>query len=921
MSLSEEWLRNSATPHSQSDSSCTSPASNNNNNDNTPLPVINTFRDDWFKKVQDSGLSFKEIDIDGNKLKARAVVVSANENANEYFLRCPCILDSFGNDVGAIYLDVFQCPPPNGSFINIGDWLHVRTNIYKKNFGAKEITHKVVKILEVIPSKLVWSELQIFQLMRSSFIEITTTFILPSALKERGEDECILESEDGLQVRFPTNRINKLIEDNRGAQLRVQTLATYTRPSMGRYEWLKDFSGKEFVSDGGLATSIDPSLDPCDDFYQFVCAGWKRSNPINDFHAVQSHPSSLVTRVLVNYNQLITEMVQNQWIMASLKREQLLWLQYIFSCANLEKAGRLGTNVFFDLKRRIKAANLQNLTDWLIFNHPYTAFFNSGVAADDRDATKNVILMAPLETIQDWSSYSSPLYRQQFLAVQKYLINLFTLFSNDDLEHAIFENNSTAVQRKVANILKVDQRLAKILASYVPSNYTEMTMPLKDITKVIKQIDYQRYFKSTIPREILEKIDIDETTIHIRNAEAVKKIDELLAGLTREEIDDFGDFVLLQHIIPFLDTRIKDIEDQYKFEALGTLPIDDTMGDCLKAGISKFPEVATTLYIERFYSQATTDKVNSIVANIKMAFLEILNGNKWMDSKTKIEARKKANVMTQFVGYNKKIFNETAVSEKYSTLIYPEPISYFGIRVTYDRWSSDRAFEKLLKGNSREDFEFLATTPNAFYMASRNSIAIPVGILQTPYFNVSHTSAQNYGAMGSIIGHEITHGFDDYGAKFDGFGNRRDWWDGKTMNSFNKMTKCFVDQYGKTKVDHLNLMINGAKTLSENIADNGGLRAAYNAFQKVLRRGEGRERPSASQLAQYSPNQLFFMGYAYVWCQSVSDQFLLANVPGDVHPPNRQRVNLVLRNLPQFSQAFKCSPKSKMIAGKKCKVW
>ncbi|CAJ0937631.1 unnamed protein product, partial [Mesorhabditis belari] len=240
-----------------------------------------------------------------------------------------------------------------------------------------------------------------------------------------------------------------------------------------------------------------------------------------------------------------------------------------------------------------------------------------------------------------------------------------------------------------------------------------------------------------------------------------------------------------------------------------------------------------------------------------------------------------ANVMTQFVGYNKKIFNgDTAVSEKYSTgLIYPEPISYFGIRVTYDRWSSDRAFEKLLKGNSREDF--------------RRSLA---GILQTPYFNVSIQ-----------------------GAKFDGFGNRRDWWDGKTMNSFNKMTKCFVDQYGKTKVDHLNLMINGAKTLSENIADNGGLRAAYNAFQKVLRRGEGRERPSASQLAQYSPNQLFFMGYAYVWCQSVSDQFLLANVPGDVHPPNRQRVNLVLRNLPQFSQAFKCSPKSKMIAGKNVK--
>ncbi|CAJ0937570.1 unnamed protein product, partial [Mesorhabditis belari] len=327
------------------------------------------------------------------------------------------------------------------------------------------------------------------------------------------------------------------------------------------------------------------------------------------------------------------------------------------------------------------------------------------------------------------------------------------------------------------------------------------------------------------------------------------------------------------------------------------------------------------MYIEHYFPQQSKDEVEMMVEKLKESFLEMLSEETWIDEKTKEQAREKALAMRQFVGYNPDIFNQTAISIKYSTLDIPQNLSSWEVDVRVGKWLADNAYQTLFEKNVLGNFEFLASNVNAYYLSSQNTIAIPVGILQSPFFNATQSIAQNYGAIGTIIGHEITHGFDNSGAQYDMDGNLRNWWDKTTFSNFQTKTQCFVDQYGSQRVENLTLKVNGNMTLGENIADNGGFRAALKAFQKLLRTNQGGSRSSAPELQKYTPLQIFFMSYAYNWCAISRPSYLLDSVPEDSHSPNRIRVNTVISNQPEFEQLFNCPKNSKMLDNPKCTLW
>ncbi|CAJ0937707.1 unnamed protein product, partial [Mesorhabditis belari] len=285
------------------------------------------------------------------------------------------------------------------------------------------------------------------------------------------------------------------------------------------------------------------------------------------------------------------------------------------------------------------------------------------------------------------------------------------------------------------------------------------------------------------------------------------------------------------------------------------------------------------------------------------------------------QSKDEALAMRQFVGYNPDIFNQTAISIKYSTLDIPQNLSSWEVDVRVGKWLADNAYQTLFEKNVLGDFEFLASDVNAYYLPSQNTIAILAGILQSPYFNATQSRSQNFGGIGTIIGHEITHGFDDYGSQFDANGNKRNWWNKATFSNFQTKTQCFVGEYGVQKVENLTLRVDGYKTLGENIADNGGFRAALKAFQKLLRTNQGGSRSSAPELQKYTPLQIFFMSYAYNWCAISRPSYLLDSVPEDSHSPNRIRVNTVISNQPEFEQLFNCPKNSKMLDNPKCTLW
>jgi putative endopeptidase len=207
-------------------------------------------------------------------------------------------------------------------------------------------------------------------------------------------------------------------------------------------------------------------------------------------------------------------------------------------------------------------------------------------------------------------------------------------------------------------------------------------------------------------------------------------------------------------------------------------------------------------------------------------------------------------------------------------------------------------------------------TVNAFYSPQSNSINFPAGILQGPFFDPRRDMAVNYGAVGAVIGHEMTHGFDDQGRKFDGDGNLRDWWTASDGAEFEKRAACVADEYSSfTAVDDVKL--NGRLTLGENTADNGGLRVAYMALENTL---EGKP-AKTDQVDGFTPEQRFFLGWAQVWCENTAPQEARSRAITDPHSPGRYRVNGTLQNMPEFQKAYACKASQPMVSPNACRVW
>ena len=217
----------------------------------------------------------------------------------------------------------------------------------------------------------------------------------------------------------------------------------------------------------------------------------------------------------------------------------------------------------------------------------------------------------------------------------------------------------------------------------------------------------------------------------------------------------------------------------------------------------------------------------------------------------------------------------------------------------------------------RSEWEMTPPTVNAYYNPTENNINFPAGILQPPFYANNADDAVNYGAVGAVIGHELTHGFDDEGRQFDGNGNLKDWWTKADRDRFTKLSDCFVNEYGGFSPVH-GVEVNGRLTLGENTADNGGIRLAYLALMDVLAK---KSVPVTSTQDGYTQTQQFFLGFGQIWCESERPEAERLQVQTDPHAPAQFRVDGTLSNMPEFAKAFACKPMDKMVAKKACRVW
>ena len=367
---------------------------------------------------------------------------------------------------------------------------------------------------------------------------------------------------------------------------------------------------------------------------------------------------------------------------------------------------------------------------------------------------------------------------------------------------------------------------------------------------------------------------------------------------------------VLDAAAPWLSQPFVDANFEMQKNLTGQTEIKARWKRCVNLTDNSLGEALGQRYVELTFGREGKQRMLKMVDAIETSLDNDIHGLSWMSDDTKKQAKLKLEAIRNKIGYPEVWRDYSSVSIVRGDLI--------GNLLRANEFESKRQIDKIGKPLDRKEWGMTPPTVNAYYNGSRNEIVFPAGILQPPFFDKQMDDAVNFGGIGVVIGHELTHGFDDQGRKFDPQGNLRDWWTEQDGKEFEKRANCVADEYSNfVSVDDLKL--NGKLTLGENTADNGGARIALAALENMMAADtSGKE---AQKIDGYTPEQRFFLGFGRVWCEKSRPEFLRMLVSIDPHSPGRYRVNGVVQNMPEFQKAWGCKAGQPMVAANACHVW
>jgi len=451
-------------------------------------------------------------------------------------------------------------------------------------------------------------------------------------------------------------------------------------------------------------------------------------------------------------------------------------------------------------------------------------------------------------------------------------------------------------------VLNIETALAKVSLDRVARrnpNSTYHKMTVQQLQKLSPDFAWDSYLSSVgIP-----KID----ALNVGSPDFFTGMDALVKAASVEDLKTYFIWHVLQSNAELLTEAFRQEDFAFSEKILrGVQVMPARWKRCVASVNASLGEALGQKYVEMAFSAASKAKVLQLVGEIEKEMALDIKSADWMTPATKEQALAKLEKVANKIGYAEKW-------RDYSNLKVVGGEYYADTRAAR-QFEQRRQFAKIGKPVDKTEWGMTPPTVNAYYMSSQNNINFPAGILQAPFYIEKADDAVNYGAIGVVIGHELTHGFDDQGRRFDGAGNLRDWWTDADGKAFETRADCIAQEYGKfSPTDGVTL--NGKLTLGENSADNGGIHLAYMALMdslagKVLPKRDG-----------FTPQQQFFLGFAQVWCENATDQSRRVNAQTDPHSPGEFRVNGVLQNLPEFREAFSCKATDRMVSTSPCRVW
>jgi len=474
-------------------------------------------------------------------------------------------------------------------------------------------------------------------------------------------------------------------------------------------------------------------------------------------------------------------------------------------------------------------------------------------------------------------------------------------------------------EKEMMDALRFEIALANIsLPLEKQRNSSELYNPItiRDLQKKYPFNDWLQYFNIILPA--VSQVDKNEVIV-VLDVKFFDQLDDLLRQTPKRTIGNYLIWRVAETSTDFLTKQLRNRQLEYYSVLNGQKTYKPRWKECLDYVIDNLSIAMSSLYVRKYFNQESKKVALDMVNGIKREYQEILSSVPWMDKKTREIAKIKANAIVSHIGYADELLDNEKLNEYYKGLNVDDSKffeSIFGSNV----FQADLQYKELREPVNKTDWRSHSyiVWVNAQYSPNENSMLFPAGILQGQFFSADRPRYMNYAAMGFVIGHEITHGFDDEGRQFDLDGNLVDWWDKQTSESFQQKAQCIIDQYSNYTDSQTGLNLNGIITQGENIADNGGAKEAYLAYQTTVKiLGPEGTLPGL----YYNQNQLFWITFAQTWCGVERTETLKKSILTDVHSPNEFRVHGTLQNLKEFASDFQCPKGSKMNPIHKCEVW
>ena len=639
-------------------------------------------------------------------------------------------------------------------------------------------------------------------------------------------------------------------------------------------------SGLKSINTAYLSDSIAPS----EDFYGYVNKGWQEAHPLTDeysrfgqFNVLSDEAEKRVKDIVLSLAETNPEPGTVAFKVSTI---------YSLAMDSVRRNEEGAAPILADLKKidECPADQMGELFLWMHKNYA-SPFFGAGPMEDMGNSNEYAMYVSSARLGMGDRDYYllddenntkvRDAYRTLIVAQMKN-----AGFSDEDANRVM--ENAIKVETKIAEETWTREESRDIARMYNPRSSEELA-------KMYPTVDWSRFFVETMGIE-------QPASVIVTEINTVQRGVELLATLPEREVKDYYLWLYVDQAASKLSDNFSDAEFEYSKVVSGVKEQRPRWKRALGATENALGEAIGQLYVEKYFPESSKQYMLELVENLRAALGVHIQNLTWMSDSTKTRALEKLAAFTVKIGYPDKW-------KDYSSMNIDPEKSYYENMHEVAMWHQAEVYAKWGKPVDKTEWGMTPQTVNAYYNPLANEIVFPAAILQAPFFDPEATDAENYGGIGVVIGHEMTHGFDDQGRNFDANGNMTDWWTEADTEAFNALAQKLVEQFNQVEVLP-GLFANGQYTLGENIADQGGLRVAYTAFLASQAKKGVDINSEDAKVEGFTPTQIFYMNYANIWASNIREEEMRRLTIQDVHSLAMNRVNVSLRNITPFFEAF-----------------